>query len=87
MDSANVFITDLVGNPGTPKARLNCSCGVEITTLLADAVPQAVRHIKDVHRHGRFHYKDITRKICLDGRSWPVLGEARVMAFNRKHIA
>lgn len=87
MDPANIYITDLVGEHGTPKVVLNCSCGVEITTLLADAVPTAVRHIKNVHRQGRFHYKDFTRTIQMDGKSFPVLGQARVMAFNRKHIA
>lgn len=86
MAHVNVYITDIVGEHGTPKTNIRCSCGIEQTVMLADAIPNAVDHIKRVHKHGRFHYKSITRAINIDGRSWPVLTNARVVAINRNHI-
>lgn len=86
MPPANVFITDIVGDHGTPKVCIKCSCGEETTTVLAEAVLWSSTHIRRVHKSGRYHYKDLTRAIGIDGRSWPVLGSARVTAINRKHI-
>lgn len=85
MNTHHVRLTDILCG-GTPKVRVACSCGVVTTTVLANAVPLGVQHIREKHGSGRIHYKDWTRAIDHNGKSIPVIGNRKVSAFNRRSV-